>query len=768
MFMLRRVIVLLAAAALVLVLSAPTAAQTHDVPLPDTFLFALYPPRDPVERFGTGPTDVAVGPDGSQYVADSENGRIQRFRANGEFISTWGSAGPGSGLFGRGPLRVAVDPDDGVVYVADPGNRLIQRFSPAGQYLYQWGVDAGYEAYLFGRPKDVVVSKDGTVLNIDETYHKIHHWGVFPYRYGGSWGSDGAEDGQFRNPVGIALSPNGRVAYVADQYRNDIQRFDPNTDDPKGAFLGKWGGDDGLAPDGGRDFIVDIAGGFDGTIYVAHGEIGTRVQRFSATGQYQSTWGKRGQVDGEIGDIAGIAAAPDGTVLLADNGKGIVQRFSSGGEHRASIGAQGDVTRPFYAPDGLAMAPDGSFYVSDTTNAVIQHFSAAGQLLHQWGSNGAADGQFQRPSGIAVAADGTVYVADLENNRIQMFTAGGQFLGKWGGPGTGDAQFRNLSDVAVAPDGTVYATDTRNRRVQHFSRTGDFLGTFPVTFMPRRLAIAPDGSFFIADRENHRIEHLNAAGQPIAGWGENGTAPGELNQPEGIAVSADGETIYVADPGNRRFQVFTPEGDFIGTVGSNGDGDGQFGSGAIVGNPSDVAVAADGTVYASDASHLRVQVFAPAYPPVWRAQFYTNRWLSEQPPVVTHTATIDYDWGEGAPFPGLPADGSSARFEQIMSFPEDGNYAFLIDFDGGARLWVDGRLLLDRWQPLTPGAPAVSYRLTQNLEAGYHTVRLEYNDAGGEALVRLRLEEGSQIYLPLAANDWQPPPPGPRPLAADG
>ena len=78
-------------------------------------------------------TDSSAAPpvwrsaDGTVYVADRTNHRIQRFSATGTFLGKWGSQGDGDGQF-KSPSGVAVGPD-GTVYVADTGNHRIQRFT---------------------------------------------------------------------------------------------------------------------------------------------------------------------------------------------------------------------------------------------------------------------------------------------------------------------------------------------------------------------------------------------------------------------------------------------------------------------------------------------------------------------------------------------------------------------------------------------------------------------------------------------------------------
>jgi DNA-binding beta-propeller fold protein YncE len=73
-------------------------------------------------------TSVSIGPDGSVFVADFYNDRVQKFAPDGTFLTAFGESGDGPGQLGHA-IAVAVA-EDGTVFVADFLNNRIQKWQP--------------------------------------------------------------------------------------------------------------------------------------------------------------------------------------------------------------------------------------------------------------------------------------------------------------------------------------------------------------------------------------------------------------------------------------------------------------------------------------------------------------------------------------------------------------------------------------------------------------------------------------------------------------
>ncbi len=117
---------------------------------------------------------------------------------------------------------------------------------------------------------------------------------------------------------------------------------------------------------------------------------------------------------------------------------------------------------------------------------------------------------------------------------------------------------------------------------------------------PVQLVRTDDGNLHLLDEGLHNVTTYSPEGEKLGQWGEEGSGPGQLNRPSGLAFDAEGNA-WVVDTQNHRVQQFSSEGDYIGGFGEPGDGPGQFNM------PWGIAIDAEGDLYVSDWRNDRVQ-----------------------------------------------------------------------------------------------------------------------------------------------------------------
>lgn len=130
------------------------------------------------EQFGY-PTDVALGANNMLYVADGYNDRVQAFDSNGKFAVKWGGPlamniyGPFNGWFAT-VTSVATD-KAGNVFVADFYNNRIQKFTADGTFLSSFG-EKGSGPGQFSYPIALAVGDDGSIYVADYGNNRIQKW----------------------------------------------------------------------------------------------------------------------------------------------------------------------------------------------------------------------------------------------------------------------------------------------------------------------------------------------------------------------------------------------------------------------------------------------------------------------------------------------------------------------------------------------------------------------------------------------------------------
>lgn len=133
----------------------------------------------------------------------------------------------------------------------------------------------------------------------------------------------------------------------------------------------------------------------------------------------------------------------------------------------------------------------------------------------------------------------------------------------------------------------------------------------------------------------------------------------------------------------------------------------------------------------------------------WLGEYYNNMNFIGAPTVTRNDAAIDFNWGEGSPAPGIPADRFAVRWTRLANVTA-GNYRFDVFSDDGVRLWVNNQLIIDQWRDQVAG----NFSATVALPSGNVPIRLEYFENTGRAAVALSTTPA------LGGSTTVTPPPG--------
>lgn len=366
------------------------------------------------------------------------------------------------------------------------------------------------------------------------------------------------------------------------------------------------------------------------------------------------------------------AAVLLGTVLFACGGPAQTCHTTSGnlcavaGSGKAGLGAEREpaLQSELFQPHDVTVAPNGRVLVVDTNNHRIREIDEAGIIntLIGTGSIGSAnDGPpllvgLNRPTDVSFDAEGRLLLSAWQNHRIlrrvtdqAMRVIAG--TGKRGFNGDGAAALQTNFDLPVnvvaEPGGALLVADQGNLRIRRIDAVGQvqtvagtgeagsagdggpatqaqIQGPSGQAASPSlKIAVSPGGGFFIADSGNHRVRKVDAAGviSTFAGTGEAGysgdggpATEAALSRPSDLAVAADG-TVFIADTDNSCIRKVAPDG-VISTVAgrcgqSGNEGDEGPATEALLSRPFGISLAEDGRLFVADTFNHRVRVVIP-------------------------------------------------------------------------------------------------------------------------------------------------------------
>jgi DNA-binding beta-propeller fold protein YncE len=266
------------------------------------------------------PSGLDVGPDGNLYVVNAGASEILVLDPDGQVVRRWGEEGNGPGQFRFqqdsqlatstiGGVAVAAD---GSVFVADTANDRVQQFDAEGTYLRQIGAFGPGDGQ-FLNPFDLAIRDDGTLYVADFVRDDIQRFDI-DGAYLETLATQGMDDGQLNDTGGIAIDADGAL-YNADFGNDRLQSWAPD-----GSFRWSIGRDEEDAV----RFLQpgDVAVDSKGFTYVTEGE---RMTVLTPELALASTWDLPTSPKDE--EWLPIAIADDGTVFLSSEYNGVIYKL---------------------------------------------------------------------------------------------------------------------------------------------------------------------------------------------------------------------------------------------------------------------------------------------------------------------------------------------------------------------------------------------------------------------------------------------------------
>jgi DNA-binding beta-propeller fold protein YncE len=195
-------------------------------------------------------------------------------------------------------------------------------------------------------------------------------------------------------------------------------------------------------------------------------------------------------------------------------------------------------------------------YVFQRKDPPVLVFDRDGKFLDAWGS-----GEVSDPHGLKIIGD-TVYTTDRSDSVAKSFTLDGKPLLTLGQRGV-----HSDTGCTGAPWLAQHAAGPFNH--------------------PTEMIAHPNGDLYVTDGyRNARVHRFTADGRLVTSWGTPGKGAGEFHLPHSIAFDDAGK-LYVADRSNKRIQIFTPDGDYLGEW-------------TGMGGPNDITRGRDGNFYIAE------------------------------------------------------------------------------------------------------------------------------------------------------------------------
>lgn len=618
----------------------------------------------------SSPTGVAVGPDGSVFVADSGNNAVRKGAPSLPDSATVDQAsGPVGELrqLGAVPRSASswlweeVGIPAGSAALLSSTSTADPAFVPdvPGRYVFRLTAGSGSAASVTTvdvtawETPSAVVSGGRTICQGSAATLSVQLAGTPPWSL--TWSDGVTQSGITTSPVTRLVSPESTTVYVVTQL-SDANASGSGTGTATVTVAGALPPTELSAPGsalpGAAGITVSVPDAGAGATYSWTVTNGT-ITAGQGTATVTLTTGVEGLcgVSVAVTNSSGCTSTGSRSIRVGfDPAPPLTFTDLAGGVGGAGwFDGTGSAAR-FHTLAHGAVDAQGNVYVADWKSHTIRRVTPSGVVTTlagvaevPGGYDGPGNmGRFRAPRGVAVDGSGNVYVADSGNNLIRKVTAsglvttiaGGFFKGTADGVGTA-ARFWDPWDLALDSGGNLYIVDTGNRTIRRMAPDGsvttvaglagsqgssDGTGSAARFGFPSGIAVDPSGNVWVTDEGNHTLRRMTPDGTvtTVAGLaGSPGSADGtgstaRFQFPDAVAVDGAGN-VFVADTYNCTVRKVTAAG-FVTTLAGlapmPGHADGT-GSAARFTNPGGLAVDGAGNVFVMDTYNRTIRKISP-------------------------------------------------------------------------------------------------------------------------------------------------------------
>ena len=333
------------------------------------------------------------------------------------------------------------------------------------------------------------------------------------------------------------------------------------------------------------------------------------IATLAGTGSPGNSGDGGSSVEAQINNPYGVIVGPGGDIVFCDidnhvirrvsRKKGIIDTLVGTGEKGYSGDGGPALEAKLNQPYEVRFHPSGDLYWVEMPNHLVRKLDARTNLIVTVAGTGevgfsgdggaATDATFNRPHSIEFDPAGErLFICDIGNHRIRVVDLETGKVDTWCGTGepkpTKDGAkigkktpLKGPRALCLSPDGDlwlalregnqVFRIDLEEARLFHVAGTGKKgfheearPAKESLLSGPKGVAVSPDGNLvYLADTESHSIRAIDLAADPpalilIAGTGKKGDGPDspdpllcEMNRPHGVGVDPVTGDLYVGD-----------------------------------------------------------------------------------------------------------------------------------------------------------------------------------------------------------------------------